>query len=165
MGEGKLPGALENDIQYWRGCAYEGLNEHTKAKAEWKNASEGLLEPAISMYYNDQHPDKIFYQGLALKKLDKHDDAKQKFNNLLKFGKEQLSILFKMDYFAVSLPDLLIFEEDMQKRHETECHYLIGLGYLGLGENEKAADEFRKVLQVNLFHQGASVHIKLIVNN
>ncbi len=106
----------------------------------------------------------IFYQGLGLKKLNKHDEAKQKFNNLLKFGKEQINIPFKMDYFAVSLPDLLIFEEDMQKRHETECHYLIGLGYLGLEENKNAADEFSKVLQANLFHQGASVHMKLIDN-
>jgi Tfp pilus assembly protein PilF len=69
-----------------------------------------------------------------------------------------------MDYFAVSLPDLLIFEEDMQKRHETECRYLIGLGYLGLGDKEKAKSEFDTILQTNRFHQGANVHINMIDN-
>ena len=27
LGEGKLFGAQENDIFYWKGCAYEGLGE------------------------------------------------------------------------------------------------------------------------------------------
>ncbi len=80
----------------------------------------------------------FFYQGLALKKLNRDDLAKEKFTGLLTFGKKQLQTPFKMDYFAVSLPDLLIFEEDMQKRHEAECHYLIGLGHLGLGDFDKA---------------------------
>ena len=98
-----------------------------------------------------------------MKKLNRDDLAKQKFTGLLTFGKEQLQTPFKMDYFAVSLPDLLIFEEDMQKRHETECHYLIGLGHLGLGEVDKANGEFEKVLNVNRFHQGARVHREMNV--
>ncbi len=162
LGEGKLYGALENDIQYWRGIAYAGLGDIEKAKTEWQKAAAGSMKPAISMYYNDQHLDKIFYQGLALQKLEKQKEAKQKFTELLEFGKEQLTIPFKMDYFAVSLPDLLIFEEDMQKRHETECRYLIGLGCLGLGEKENAKTEFEIVLQTNLFHQGARVHLGMI---
>jgi hypothetical protein len=52
----------------------------------------------------------------------------------------------------------------MQKRHETECRYLIGLGYLGLGKKEKAKPEFDIILQTNLFHQGARVHTGMIDN-
>ena len=162
LGEGKLYGALENDIQYWKGVALALLEEEEKAEQEWQKAASGSMKPAISMYYNDQHPDKIFYQGLALKKLGKTKEAENKFKELLDFGLEQLSIPFKMDFFAVSLPDLLIFEEDMQKRHETECRYLIGLGYLGLGETGKAKEELHKVLDSNLWHQGARVHLDLI---
>ena len=131
MGEGKLIGAQENDFNFWLGCAYAGLGQTEKAKDAWESASAGLSEPAAAMYYNDQQPDKIFYQGMALLKLGRDTEARSRFNKLLKYGEKQLFVPFKMDYFAVSLPDLLIFEDDMQKRHEQYCHYLMGLGHLG----------------------------------
>ena len=161
LGEGKLYGNQENDINYWMGCAYEGLGDFKAARAYWEKASIGLSEPIVAMYYNDQQADKIFYQGLALMKLNKQKEARQRFNKLKEYGEEQLSIPFKMDYFAVSLPDLLIFEEDMQKRHEIHCHYLIGLGYLGLNNKEKARLKFDVILIENAYHTGAVVHKNL----
>ncbi|MBU0475324.1 MAG: DUF5107 domain-containing protein [Bacteroidetes bacterium] len=165
LGEGKLSGAQENDINYWLGCAYEGLGEADKAKSAWESAAMGLSEPTIAIYYNDQQPDKIFYQGLALQKLGLNKKATERFNSLLKYGEEQLLVPFKMDYFAVSLPDLLIFDEDLQKRHELHCHYLIGLGQLGLGETEKALGEFERILTRDINFIGAIIHKKLIINN
>ena len=53
-------------------------------------------------------------------------------------------ILFVMDYFAVSLPDLQIWEDDMNKKNRIHCHYLMGLGHLGL-DNKR---ESRQVLQL-----------------
>ncbi|RXP46232.1 DUF5107 domain-containing protein [Lutibacter sp. HS1-25] len=159
LGEGKIYGAQENDFNFWLGCAYEGLGNHEKAILEWEKASSGLSEPAAAMYYNDQQPDKIFYQGLALIKLNREIEAHERFNKLLEFGKTQLEIPFKMDYFAVSLPDLLIFEDDLQLRHEQYCHYLIGLGNLGLGNMQKAIEEFELILNQNKYHLGAKTHL------
>lgn len=162
LGEGKLFGAQENDINYWLGCAYEGFGEAQEAKQSWEQAAIGLSEPSAAMYYNDQQPDKIFYQGLALKKLGREAEARSRFNKLLKHGEKQLFVPFRMDYFAVSLPDLLIFEEDLQKRHEQHCRYLMALGHMGLGNARKAKAEFDKVLSENKYHIGALVHRKLI---
>ena len=161
LGEGKIYGAQENDFNYWLGCAYEGLGKTNEAIAYWQKASEGLSEPVAAMYYNDQQPDKILYQGLALQKLEKQEDATMRFKKLLKFGETQLNIPFKMDYFAVSLPDLLIFEDDLQIRHEQYCHYLIGLGYLGLEQIEEAKKAFHCILKQNTYHIGARVHSNL----
>ncbi|MDA3816288.1 MAG: DUF5107 domain-containing protein [Prolixibacteraceae bacterium] len=161
LGEGKLYGAQENDIHYWLGCVYYDLGEKQKAKEAWKSASVGLDEPTAAMYYNDQQPDKIFYQGLALQKLGQHAEASNRFSKLLNYGEKQLLIPFKMDYFAVSLPDLLIFEDDLQKRHEQHCHYLMALGHLGLGNKEKAQAEFEMVLADDRYHIGALIHQKL----
>ena len=162
LGEGKLYGAQENDINYWLGCAYDGLGERDKAIKAWQDASTGLSEPSAAMYYNDQQPDKIFYQGLALRKLNRAAKANSRFRKLLRYGEKQLSVPFKMDYFAVSLPDLLIFEEDLQKRHEMNCHYLMALGHSGSGNTEKARIGFEKVLSYDRFHIGAIVGQKLL---
>ncbi len=161
LGEGKLPGAQENDIYYWLGCSYDGLGNLQEASKAWQKAAKGLSEPTAAMYYNDQQPDKIFYQGLALQKLGNEKEARKRFNKLLKYGEKQLFIPFKMDYFAVSLPDLLIFEEDLQKRHELYCHYLMGLGYLGFDNLSKAALEFESILEIDAYNIGANIHFKM----
>lgn len=158
LGEGKLFGVQENDLDFWMGCALEGLGDNTAARAYWEKASNGLSEPAPAMYYNDQNPDKIYYQGLALQKLGRTLEAKSRFENLLNYGKKQLTVPFKMDYFAVSLPDLLIFEEDLQQRHILYCNYLMALGHLGLGNKEKAQTLFSEILKQNSYHLGAFVH-------
>jgi tetratricopeptide (TPR) repeat protein len=159
LGEGKIYGAQENDANYWLGCAYDGLSMKDQAISAWEKASKGLSEPVAAMYYNDQQPDKIFYQGLALLKLGRDDEAKSRFGKLLKFGEKQLLVPFKMDYFAVSLPDLLIFEDNLQVRHEQYCHYLMGLGYLGLGNLQKAVKKFEHILEQDKYHVGARVHL------
>lgn len=158
LGEGKLYGTQENDISYWMACAHEGLGDTDRAIKAWEKASLGLSEPTAAMYYNDQQPDMIFYQGLALLKLGRISEAHQRFNRLISFGNEQLTIPFKMDYFAVSLPDLLIFEEDLQLRHEQHCNYLIALGQLGLGRKASAKEKFLQILKIDKYHTGARIH-------
>ncbi|MDO9613271.1 MAG: DUF5107 domain-containing protein [Bacteroidota bacterium] len=133
LGEGKLTGAQENEIFYWIGCAYEGLNDTEQADLFWQRAAMGLSEPSVAIFYNDQQPGTIFYQGLALKKLGKTDEAMKRFDLLVEFGKAHLKDQVKIDYFAVSLPDLLIWEDDLFARNRQLCQYLIGLGLLGKG--------------------------------
>lgn len=162
LGEGKLIGAQENDLNYWLGCAYEGLGNTTQARASWEKAATGSTTLQAAMYYNDQQPDKLFYQGLALLKLGREGEARSRFYTLLRFGEKQLFVPFKMDFFAVSLPDLLIFEDDLQKRHELHCHYLMGLGHLGLGQVEEANTAFQHVLTQDTYHTGAMIHSHLI---
>jgi tetratricopeptide (TPR) repeat protein len=139
LGEGKLRGAQENDFNYYLGCAYEGLGLTDKANECWEKAKDGLSEPTAAIYYNDQKPDKIFYQGLALLKLGRKSEADSRFHKLVNYGEKHLHDKFKMDYFAVSLPDLLIWEDDMNLRNVTHCKYMIALGQLGLGNKEKTS--------------------------
>jgi hypothetical protein len=51
---------------------------------------------------------------------------------LINFGKEHLHDQVKIDYFAVSLPDLLIWDDDLNERHRELCESLMALGYSGL---------------------------------
>ena len=162
LGEGKLSGTMENDIFYWMGYAYAALDNNKEATALWTKASEGISEPSPVLYYNDQQPDKIFYQGLALRKLGEEKEAKFRFQKLLDYGKKHASDNIKIDYFAVSLPDLLIWEDDLNKRNELFCKYLIGLGQFGLGDIKQARSSFELVLENNRYHAGAFIHLKLL---
>lgn len=167
LGEGKLYGSQENDINYWLGCVYEKLGNNKLSKENWNRASEGLSDPSPAMFYNDQQPDKIFYQGLALLKLGKKKEAEYRFKNLIEYGKSHMNDDVKLDYFAVSLPDLLIWEEDLNISNKTHCAYLIGLGKLGLGDLKEVNKSFQDIMENNLYHLASYIHlgmIKAIVN-
>ena len=162
LGEGKLSGTQENDIFYWLGKACEGLQEQQTAERYYRKATEGLSEPAAAMFYNDQQPDKILYQGLAWAALGDHARAEAIFHKLTDYGNAHLHDKVRIDYFAVSLPDLLIFEDDLELRNTIHCQYMTGLGYLGLREITKAEAAFRQVLAQDIMHFGAQTHLEMI---
>ncbi len=162
LGEGKIYGAQENDIYYWLGCVYEKSGEATKAREYWEKASTGLSEPSPAVFYNDQQPDKILYQGLALLKMGRKNEAHQRFQNLISYAKKHMEDEVKMDFFAVSLPDLMIFDDDLSRRNKIHCLYLLALGNLGLGKKAKAKKYFEEVLTMDQAHAGAIIHAALL---
>ncbi len=162
LGEGKLHGAQENDFYYFLGVCHAGLGNIEKARECWLKATEGPQEPAAAMYYNDAKPDKIFYQGMALRKLAEYSDnqnyndqANGRYWKLVNFGKNHLHEKQVMDYFAVSLPDLLIWEDSLDRRNIIHCHYMLSLGYYGLGNMELALRHLETLESLDINHQGA----------
>lgn len=154
LGEGKLYGAQENDFYYLMGVAYDAMNQTDKARQCWLKATEGPTEPAAALYYNDAKPDKIFYQGMALLKLGRTGEANGRFHKLVNYGEKHLFDKVRMDYFAVSLPDLLIWEDDLQVRNEIHCKYMMALGYYGLGNKEKSNRYLKEAEALDINHQG-----------
>lgn len=164
LGEGKLPGARENDIFYWMGCAYTQQGNQEAAVAAFEAATAGLDEPAAAVFYNDPQPDRIFYRGLAWQRLGDAERAGQLFEKLLAYGRDHLNDQVRIDYFAVSLPDLLIFDADLDARNRTHCLFMQGLGYLGLGRYDEAGAALEAVLQTDRAHQGAIVHLGILAD-
>ncbi|MGZ3764897.1 MAG: DUF5107 domain-containing protein [Mucilaginibacter sp.] len=162
LGEGKLYGAQENDLFYWLGCACAGLGDRINAELNWTKATRGLAEPSAAFFYNDQQPDKIFYQGLAWEKLGEQSKAERVFHNLVTYGERNQDNQIRIDYFAVSLPDLLIFDDDLQKRNFLHCRYISGLGYFGLRKYDLAEQLLKEVLKLDAMHFGARTHLQLL---
>ncbi len=154
LGEGKLYGAQENDYYYLLGCAYEAKGMMDKAKACWEEATKGPQEPAAAMYYNDAKPDKIFYQGLALLKLGRVGEAHGRFYKLVNYGKNHLFEDVVMDYFAVSLPDLQIWEGDLNLSNQIHCKYMLALGFYGLGDKRHAERYLSEASELDKNHLG-----------
>ncbi|HOR56729.1 MAG TPA: DUF5107 domain-containing protein, partial [Flexilinea sp.] len=161
LGEGKLIGTKDNDIYYFLGCCYEQACDEDKAVKAWIHACKGSEEISGEMYYYDQPADMILYQGLALFKLTHYERSDLKFHKLIYYGEQHMEDTVTMDYFAVSLPDMQLLEEDLSLRNRAHCHYLIGLGNLGLRNWEKASDHFKETLKINNSHVGANIHLAL----
>ena len=154
LGEGKLQGAQDNDFHYLLGCAYELLGDDVQAREHWELATYGPTEPAAAMYYNDAKPEKIFYQGLALLKLGRTAEAHGRFHKLVGYGKQHLFEPQVMDYFAVSLPDLQIWDGDLNEKNRIHCLFMLALGYTGLGDKAHAERYLAEVEQLDINHQG-----------
>lgn len=162
LGEGKLANAEENDIHYYKGLAYQGLGDKENAQYYFMLATQGSSEPQQAFFYNDQQPDKIFYQGLAWRALGNEDKARSRFNKLVDHGEKHLFDDCKIDYFAVSLPDLAIWDDNLNVRNQIHCYYVMGLGHLGLGELAKARQFLSKVNELDLNHQGGQIHLNMV---
>ncbi len=141
LGEGKLYGSQDNDFLYFLGRYEEG--------------TVGPTEPAAAMYYNDAKPDKIFYAALCYRKLGQEDKARSLFHKLINYGKQHIFDHVVMDYFAVSLPDLLVWEGDLDELNRIHCLYMLALGYYGMGDKEKAMKYLAEVEEMDNNHLGA----------
>jgi len=162
LGEGKLEGAKDNNIYYYLGMAKRMLGQKEEAEEYLMRASVGTEESAGMMYYNDQSSDLILYQGLANQTLGKNREALSRFHKLIDYGEKHVYDDVRIDYFAVSLPDLQLFEEDLNKRNQAHCYYLMGLGNYGLGNYQKAEEYYCRTLELDCSHQGAILHRKLL---
>lgn len=158
LGEGKLEGTKDNHLYYHLGLALEAQGRVEEAKACFETAAVGTDEPAGAMYYNDQPADMILYQGLACLKLGRAREAKSRFYRLIDYGERHLEDQVKIEYFAVSLPDFLIFDEDYTARNRAHCYYLMALGNIGLGDRKKAKEFLEKAVEIEPSHMMCRVY-------
>ena len=149
LGEGKLYGAQDNDFLYFLGRYEEG--------------TVGPTEPVAAMYYNDAKPDKIFYAAQCYRKLGQEDKARGLFYKLVNYGKQHLFDHVTMDYFAVSLPDLMIWDGDLDEQNRIHCLYMLALGYYGLGDKEKAMRYLSEAKSLDINHVGIQAFYSFVM--
>ncbi len=160
LGEGKLEGTKDNHINYYLGVVEKALGNVEKAREYFVTASTGTDEPAGMMFYNDQPADMIMYQGFALRQLGETVPSASRFRKLISYGEAHLYDKIRMDYFAVSYPDLAVFDDDFTKRNQAHCNYLMGLGNLGLGNLDKAREFLKETLKLDVQHQKAMLYLR-----
>lgn len=127
LGEGKLILDYDNDIHYKLGEVYELCGDSAKATEEYKLAVKGNVDVADDMYYNDNPIEYQYYMALASKKLGNNElalDIKKAFRNYYDKHIDKETVI---DYFAVSLPDMLIWEQDINAKAVDFCKYILDL--------------------------------------
>ena len=134
LGEGKLENVPDHAAYYLMGCACRSMGDETAAQTYFEKATTGSQVPEPVRYYNDQPSDYIYYQGLAFHALGNDEKAKKSFHQLIIFGEQHLFDRAEYDFFAVSMPELEVYEDDIQKRSDDYCRRMAELGRRGLLE-------------------------------
>lgn len=136
LGEGKHLLTLERDLDYFSGLAAQQLGDTELARRYWNAAAAPLLTLTIHSYF----------QAQALIALGNGEPARAILSRLATFAAEQVKLEPKIDYFATSLPNLLLFEDDLGKRNRIDSWLLSALASHGLGDREKAVEQLQQVI-------------------
>jgi tetratricopeptide (TPR) repeat protein len=154
LGEARHLLANASDLHYWLGCALDELGETDKAREHWREAAtfQGDFQEMSVRAFSEM----TYYSALAWRKLGEPLKAKALFQELLAYARSLRKTKAKIDYFATSLPTLLLFEDDLQFRQETTAWFLEAQAQLGLGRAARAQRLLRLVLQRDPGHAPAS---------
>jgi tetratricopeptide (TPR) repeat protein len=97
-----------------------------------------------------------YWSAVALQRLGRKEEATGLFRKILAYASALDSETPKIDYFATSLPTMLLFEEDLTKRKHITATFLRAQALLGLGHCDEAVAALAKVLVLDRTHAGAS---------
>jgi tetratricopeptide (TPR) repeat protein len=147
-----------SDSNFWKGQALNRLGRHQEA-IEAHTASANEVQDFQQMAVKSYSP---YYRGLSLLELGRGSDANELFKTLSERGRELQQLPGKIDYFATSLPNMLVFEEDLTLRNHIEGKFLQGLALLQLGDPAAAHDRFRQVLNLDATHYEATDQLRAL---
>lgn len=154
LGEKYHPLQAVAHINYWKGKAFKALGKTEEANNHFVLSTEeegDFIDSTVSAY-----SELSYYSALSLQELGKTEEAEQLFTDVKVFAKDKLKEEVKINYFATSLPLLLVFEDDMEKRNECDSKYLIALSETGKGNVKDACALFQEILDANSMHLGAN---------
>jgi tetratricopeptide (TPR) repeat protein len=150
LGEGKHLLTNETHLNYFSGRALSQLGRHEEARAYWSKAVEG--EPPITWM--------SYYRALSYRALGRDADATRTLDEMRSFAKNEMHAKVKVDYFATSLPNFLLFEDDLDKRNRVDCQFLIALSELGQGNRDAATTLLNEVLILDPNHLAAQAELR-----
>jgi len=145
-------GTLQSELAYWIGCANEALGNSDQARQSWITATVTNV-PATGNRRGNQLAARAsrYFQALAFQKLGQNDKAEPIFQELVDAGTAALNS---------NGDDTPSFSPQPANLRTANAHYLAGLGYAGLGENEKARAEFSAALAAAPDHLPSKVALE-----
>ncbi len=97
-----------------------------------------------------------FWSAMAFQCLGRKEEAAALFRSILEYAEQLERQAPKIDYFATSLPAMLLFDDDLEKRNRIEALYLRGQAFFGLRKTAEAVRCFHEVLELDHNHAGAA---------
>ena len=126
------------------------LQRVPEAKAAWTRAAQA----------DQRRNAPAYFKGCSLRELGNEEEAVAIFEELFCAAEKLLCEQAKIDYFATSLPNFLLFEDDLQKRQSIQAIYLRGCASRGLRRDEEAKQDFRRALELDINHIWAHIELQ-----
>jgi tetratricopeptide (TPR) repeat protein len=142
-----------SNIEFWQGEAWALAGEHDRASQFWESAANQRGD--FQQMQVRSISEMTYWSAMALRRLGREQQATKLFKEIFAYAEELNSETPKIDYFATSLPTMLLFEEDLSKRQHITATFLSAQALLGLGQHTLAKQLLADVLELDRSHAGA----------
>lgn len=154
LGEAKHLLANQSDAHYWLGMALAQAGDARRAREHWTAAAKyqgDFQEMQVHTF-----SELTYYSALGWQRLGRREKATKLLTGLLEYARKLSRTEAKIDYFATSLPTMLLFDDDLQFRQETTALLLEAQALIGLGRRRRGLALVRAVLRRDKNHARAA---------
>ena len=153
LGEARHPLANPAQLLLAIGSAAAATGEAEQAAAAWRHAAEAVGDFADMA----PHPysENTYYSVLAARAIGDGDLARSLTDGLTGHVKQLAETPAGIDYFATSLPNLLLFDEDPQRSQDLTVQLIRAQLSLLADDHESAREQLSKLLRDDPSHEHA----------
>jgi tetratricopeptide (TPR) repeat protein len=153
LGEARHLLANASDIHFWLGEALAAAGDTARARECWTRAAtfKGDFQEMSVRAFSEM----TYYSALAWQRLGQKARAAKLLRALLGHARRLAKAPAETDYFATSLPTMLLFTDDLAARQRTTALFLEAQARLGLGQTTAAHRLLRHVLRRDPAHAAA----------
>ena len=153
LGEARHLLANASDLWVALGDALRETNEREEAENWYRRAADfrgDFQEMSIRTF-----SEMTYYRALALQRLARDAEAGDLLRGLEAYAEDLEMRPAKIDYFATSLPTMLLFDDDLNTRQVTTARFLRAQAALGLGRTTESVALLHDVLKRDPNHSMA----------
>jgi tetratricopeptide (TPR) repeat protein len=150
LGETKHLLANRSDVYYWLGVACRAVCDESAARKYLliaARARSDFQEMSIRQY-----SEMTYFSAMAMQWLGIGSEAERLFAELLAYAKTLAATDPKIDYFATSLPAMMLFEDDLATRQQINAMLLEAQAQIGFEEHDLAKHLLREILRRDPSH-------------
>lgn len=146
--------ANSSEVYFWIGMAERGAGNESAARRAFERAARqrgdfrGMSVKPMS--------DRTYWSAAAMRKLGENEQAAELFRSIVAYAETLEKEAPQIDYFATSLPSMLLFKDDLQRRRKVEVLLLRAQGSLGLGDKVESERLLRALLALDGNHAAAA---------
>ena len=144
LGEAKHLLANSSNVYYWLGEALTAGGDEEGATHMYERSAKQLGD--FQHMSVRSFSEVTYWSGLALYRMGRTELASDLFSEMLRHATTLEGETATIDYFATSLPDLLLFEDDLGERLQKHAKLLRGSALIGLGKSSEGQTLLEQVL-------------------
>ena len=154
LSEVSHPLANKSDLYYWIGEAFHREGYEDAAHAWWMRGADqrgDFQQMAVR-----EVSTMTFWSALSCQRLGKTAEAEALFHKIYDYAVDMEQAVPRIDYFATSLPSMLLFNEDLVWRNRVDALFLRAQACAGLNRKAESEMLLREVLRLDGNHAGAA---------